>query len=239
LDGNGDGIVRVDMGAYEFDRDGPRIKVSSTSIRVVALRGVDPEDRTLVVENAGAGVLDWAIEEDSPWLEVRPKSGACSTEPTTLVLTFNTSGLEAGEYECELSVSSALVLSGETVVVALKVWPGLGGNDPAYAKQRADYLEYIACGSDPTCWLWPYQCDGDADGKPQGMPPPYRVFTYDLAMVADNWKRKIDTADPCADLDHKAQGVRRYRVFTNDLFVLISKWKGRDKTLPGDCPRPD
>jgi hypothetical protein len=96
----------------------------------------------------------------------------------------------------------------------------------------------------PDCWCAPpfgsgYQCDGDADGKVQGVQK-YRVMTNDLLPLVNNWKTTINTIkDPCADLDHKAQGVQKYRVMTNDLNILINNWKKTDAQLPKDCPRPE
>jgi hypothetical protein len=66
-------------------------------------------------------------------------------------------------------------------------------------------------------------------------------MTNDLAVLVANWKKKIadPTLNPCADLDHKGQGVLKERVMTNDLNILIANWKKKDAQLPGDCPRPE
>jgi len=108
------------------------------------------------------------------------------------------------------------------------------------------YPDWLAYGK-PNCWCgiygnpqWPYQCDGDADGKDSGVPFRFRVFTGDLTMIVNNWRKKIDTADPCADVDHKDSGVPfRFRVFTGDLTMIVNNWRKKDGDLPGDCPRPE
>jgi len=88
--------------------------------------------------------------------------------------------------------------------------------------------------------LYPYQCDGDADGATQGIQK-YRIMSNDLNIVAANWKKKIDdpTLDACADIDHKPQGSQDYRVMSTDLAILIANWKKIDSDLAGDCPRPE
>jgi len=96
----------------------------------------------------------------------------------------------------------------------------------------------------PDCWCgtlvpaprakWPYQCDGDIDNAPYG---PYQVYTPDLTIVANNWKKKITdpTLNPCADVTHKPYGA--YRVYTDDLTIVATNWKKKPAQLPGNCPR--
>jgi hypothetical protein len=108
------------------------------------------------------------------------------------------------------------------------------------------YDDWLALGK-PECWCgmygapaWPYQCDGDAANRNSGVPFRFRVFTDDLVLLVDNWKKKISdpTLDPCADIDHKDSGVPfKFRVFTGDLSKIVTNWKQKDTDLPGDCPR--
>jgi hypothetical protein len=103
------------------------------------------------------------------------------------------------------------------------------------------YNDWVALGK-PECWCRPYQCDGDADGLDSGFPFNYRVFIGDLALVVDNWRKKIEdaTLDPCADIDHKDSGFPfHYRVFIDDLAKVVANWKKKDAGLPGNCPRPE
>jgi hypothetical protein len=107
------------------------------------------------------------------------------------------------------------------------------------------YQDWLALGA-PSCWCAPpvgsgYQCDGDADGKDSGIPFNFRVFTGDLTLIVDNWKRKTADPkfDPCADIDHKDSGLPfNFRVFTGDLAILVKNWKAKDPDLPNNCPRP-
>ena len=99
--------------------------------------------------------------------------------------------------------------------------------------------DFIAYGY-PGCWLSPFQCDGDADGGTQ-TPLKFRVYSNDLALIVENWKRKMydPLLNPCADVDHESETVLKYRVYGGDLAIVVANWKKRDKDLPGDCPRPE
>jgi len=107
---------------------------------------------------------------------------------------------------------------------------------------NSQYNDWVLLGK-PDCWCAKpkgsgYQCDGDADGKTQGIPK-YRIYTDDLNILVANWSKKADdpTLNPCADIDHKSQGIPKYRVYTNDLNILVANWSKKDAALAGDCPR--
>jgi hypothetical protein len=102
-----------------------------------------------------------------------------------------------------------------------------------------DYDEWVLMGR-PGCWAWPYQCDGDADGKTETILN-FRIFGRDLNLVVENWKRTVD--DPllnrCADIDHEAETVFKYRVYGNDLDIVVANWKKKDGDLAGNCAECD
>jgi hypothetical protein len=104
----------------------------------------------------------------------------------------------------------------------------------------ATYSDWVALGR-PACWCAPYQCDGDADGNASSFPLHYRVYTGDLGLIVQNWKKDIDdpTLNPCADIDHKPEGALKHRVYMSDLNIVVTNWKRRDVDLPGSCPRPE
>ena len=115
------------------------------------------------------------------------------------------------------------------------------GQSDSFPSNYTTYDDWVALGK-PDCWSTKYQCDGDIDGSTSGFPFNYRVFTGDLALIVNNWKKKIDdpTLDPCADIDHKDSGFPfKYRVFTSDLAIIVANWKKKDADFPGDCPRPE
>ena len=233
----------VDMGAFESQ---PLIGISMDKFLFEGMVGYpNPPDQILLIHNAGAGTLKWQISCDCNWLEADPNSGTSRGYGNMAWLRADTRGLAAGEYDCELTVSAPFVMNSPHIVqVSLIVRKSCFPDTPDYAQQYADFLQYAAHGADPSCWCaspWDgthYQCDGDASGKHQTFTE-YRVYGDDLALLINNWKRKIDTANPCADFDHKAECFLNYRVYGNDLAILIANWKKRDADLPGDCPRPD
>jgi len=118
------------------------------------------------------------------------------------------------------------------------------GEKDCFPTANSAYNDWVLLGK-PKCWCAKtdgsgYQCDGDADGKDSGGLTKYRVFTGDLTLIVNNWKKKAGdaTLDPCADIDHKdSGGLTKYRVFTSDLTVLVNNWKKKDADLAGNCPR--
>ncbi len=119
----------------------------------------------------------------------------------------------------------------------VKVDPELDGCLPF---TYSTFDDWVALGR-PACWCAPYQCDGDTDGRASAFPFNERVSTHDLQVLTDNWKKTINdpTLDPCADIDHKAEGPAQYRVFNTDLAILLANWRKKDADLPGHCPRPE
>jgi hypothetical protein len=65
----------------------------------------DPAAQILYIRNIGAGTLNWEITEDCPWLNVTPTSGKSSGEVNEVTISVDVSGLDPGEYHCELTIS--------------------------------------------------------------------------------------------------------------------------------------
>jgi len=109
------------------------------------------------------------------------------------------------------------------------------GADEDFPHCDPNYPDWVTL-ERPNCWMWPYQCDGDGDGKTEGALK-YRVFSRDLNVLVASWKKKAGDPglNPCADFDHKAEGALKYRVFTKDLQILTKNWKKKDADLPGNC----
>jgi subtilisin family serine protease len=118
---------------------------------------------------------------------------------------------------------------------------GLVSPGECFPSMYPAYDDWLALGK-PDCWCWPYHCDGDADGVDSGFPFRYRVFIGDLALIVDNWQKKIAdvTLSPCADIDHKDSGFPfYYRVSTSDLAIIVENWMKKSEELPGNCPRQE
>jgi len=170
-----------------------------------------------------------------------PTEGSCTSEYDEVALTFDLNDLPAGDYTCSLTVSDPCASNSPfSESVRLRLNDGICFPDTAeYAQQHTAFLEYMANGIYPACWCWPYQCDGDGDNARQGCG--YRIYTNDLNMLNPCWKKRIGDPElnPCADYDHKAQGMLKYRVYTGDLQKLIDNWRKKNSNLPANCPRPD
>jgi hypothetical protein len=114
----------------------------------------------------------------------------------------------------------------------------LGGVTPCPDRftgdEKTDYDAYVAAGADPSCWCWQFQCHGDTGNATQQFQQ-FRVYTNDIADIVSNWKAKIDTADPCADIDHVSQQFQKFRVYTDDIAIVVANWKAKDVALT-DCP---
>ena len=107
LDGNGDGEVRVDMGAYEYDRDSVYITVSAKSLEFNALAEIPYwVGQTFLVANSGEGELAWEIDGGCEWLSVWPDSGVAGDEPSEVSVVVGTPGMSKGRYSCELELSA-------------------------------------------------------------------------------------------------------------------------------------
>ncbi len=153
---------------------------------------------------------------------------------------------------CTLSIAENSTRGGIVLTdpdVAANVTLGscaVGGAVECFPSDYSTYNDWVAMGK-PDCWCAPpdgsgYQCDGDADGVDSGFPFRYRVYNGDLALIVNNWRKKIDdaTLNPCADIDHKDSGFPfRYRVYNADLSKIVDNWRKKDADLAGDCPRAE
>ncbi len=99
------------------------------------------------------------------------------------------------------------------------------------------YFDWLAFGK-PDCWCGAaavdpeckYQCYGD--GACDGQILDWRVYSNDMVLLANNWKKKgtDPTLDPCADVAHDGQ-ILDWRVYSNDLVILANNWKAKGSAL--------
>jgi hypothetical protein len=98
------------------------------------------------------------------------------------------------------------------------------------------YNDWLKFGR-PSCWCYPRNCRGDADGLKMGsvMPGFWYVGTNDLLILISAWQIKEPPKGPgiwgnaiCADFDRKEEGniiVGFWRIGPGDLNILIKYWQ--------------
>jgi len=128
-----------DMGGLIIGVEKPVIEVSATQFEFSGLCG-EPNlpQRILGIYNGGIETLNWQITEDCPWLTVDPNSGSSSGQTNDVTLTVDTTGLDANDYHCELTISDPQAYNNpQTVQVSLSLYDD--------------------------CWQCPTQCHGDTN----------------------------------------------------------------------------
>jgi hypothetical protein len=114
------------------------------------------------------------------------------------------------------------------------------------------YADWLTLGK-PSCWCYPRQCHGDADGKSQGSTKTgvYWVGENDLNIFSAVWKKLEPPKGSgvasvpngiCADFARDQQGSTKtgvYRVGENDLNRFTAYWKKlevpKGSGTPPDC----
>jgi Concanavalin A-like lectin/glucanases superfamily/Viral BACON domain len=83
----------------------PALSVTPASLSFTGTQGgASPAAKTLAVSNAGGGTLNWTASETASWLAVSPAGG---TNNGTITVTPNITGLTAGTYNTDVTVSAA------------------------------------------------------------------------------------------------------------------------------------
>jgi N,N-dimethylformamidase beta subunit-like protein/uncharacterized protein DUF4082/concanavalin A-like lectin/glucanase superfamily protein/fibronectin type III domain protein/Big-like domain-containing protein/BACON domain-containing protein len=100
----------------------PTLAVSPASLSFSATAGgASPAAKTVSVSNAGGGTLSWLASENASWLAISPTSG---TNSGTITVTPSITGLAAGTYTTDITISAAGAGgSPKTVTVTLIVNP--------------------------------------------------------------------------------------------------------------------
>jgi len=136
---------------------------------------------------------------------------------------------------------------------------GVCSSGECYPNTKADYAQWVTVGK-PSCWCFPRQCHGDADGLKQGNSTLgyYYVGSNDLPILTGSYKlleppkgsgiasRTINGIKAiCADFAHDQQGnstLGYYRVGSNDLSRLTAYYKKleppKGSGTPTDCNTP-
>ena len=122
LDGNYDGRLVVDMGAYEAPKsDFPVISLSSWEINSVNyLEHHQPPEYILEICNSGGGEFTWSIINNCPWIEITPLQGETSSEIDEVSIRILSDNLDSGNYETEIIIESSGTLNGsQTLPISL------------------------------------------------------------------------------------------------------------------------
>ena len=80
----------------------PVLNVSPTSLDF----GTTTTTLNFNITNTGGGNLTWAITENTAWLTVTPTNGTTTTETDQITASVNRTGLAAGTYSAQISVTS-------------------------------------------------------------------------------------------------------------------------------------
>ena len=106
VDGDGDAVATVDMGAYEFDSTVPTIAADVVELEFVApVGGNAPGDQFLLLRNCGGGTLNWEVTGQPFWMTVMPSTGDSSGEVDQLMLQVDNSALAHGALAAVLKIS--------------------------------------------------------------------------------------------------------------------------------------
>ena len=118
LDGDYDGRLVVDMGAYEAPKsEFPVISLSPWKIDCVNYIEQDEQpEYILEILNSGSGEFSWSIISSCPWLEVFPLNGVTASEIDEVSIRILADNLESGNYETELIIESSETLNGTQVL---------------------------------------------------------------------------------------------------------------------------
>ncbi|MEM7348035.1 MAG: PKD domain-containing protein, partial [Chloroflexota bacterium] len=79
----------------------------------------NPADKALTIENSGTGTLDWALSEDTDWLQLGSTSG---TGSASVPVSVDVTGLAAGTYTSQITgTGNGALNSPQTIDVTLIV----------------------------------------------------------------------------------------------------------------------
>ena len=118
LDGDYDGRLIVDMGAYEAPKsDSPVISLSTWELNCVSyIKEDQPAEYKLQIFNGGGGEFTWSIINNCTWMEIYPLNGTTSSEIAEVTIKILSDNLDPGSYTDEFIIESSDTLNGAQVV---------------------------------------------------------------------------------------------------------------------------
>ena len=146
LDGDFDGAVVIDMGAYESPAsEAGVISLWPLEFYFTAFQdGLNPAEKILTIRNSGGGTLEWTITETCDWLELNSEGSTSASEYDEVSIGVDITDLAAGDYSCELTISDpSAPNSPQLVSVGLHVeGPAIGLPQSRYDFFAAEDGEY-------------------------------------------------------------------------------------------------
>jgi len=104
----------------------PQIHLDKTRMTFSLAEGNDSDLDTFTISNSGTGTLNWSVSDNRGWISVSPTGGQ---DTGAVTVTVSSSGLTAGSYTGEISVSDVNAPnSPQKINVSLTV-TGSGGGD--------------------------------------------------------------------------------------------------------------
>jgi hypothetical protein len=78
--------------------------------------GSNPVIKMLDIWNSGIGTLNWTLTDDAAWLSENPTGGNSTSIHDTVALSVNTTGMSAGDYSANITITSPGVSNSPQVV---------------------------------------------------------------------------------------------------------------------------
>ncbi len=121
LDGDADGVIAVDIGAYEYDPNAGCLVSSKTILEFVRdFNDPNPEPQEVEISNCGGAPIDWQALSPVDWLEVDPNANSAQSQSVTV--SVNTDDLERGLHNLQLQfVDPNAVNSPLSLLVVLQI----------------------------------------------------------------------------------------------------------------------
>jgi predicted secreted protein len=86
--------------------------------------GSNPAIKTLDIWNSGIGTLNWTLSDDAAWLSENPTGGNSTSAHDIVVLSVNTTGMSAGDYSANITITAPGASNSPQVVpVSLHISP--------------------------------------------------------------------------------------------------------------------
>jgi hypothetical protein len=230
--------LNVDMGADEFSIDKPIFVIWPSQFDFTAgLGGPNPVSQILSIRNIGANTLNWQVTEACSWLEVAPANGQSIGDVNEVTVSVDVTGLSAGPYYCQLTVSDPCATnSPQTVNVSLTVqgpviglsgqqldfYAEEGGSNPtpqifSISNNGAGTLNWQI--TEDCNWLWVTPTTGQCTTEPNQVP----VIVEIDCLTAGQYNCELVVSDPCAA--NSPQTVDVYLTISSLTDGLVSWWQ--------------